>query len=125
MAAAIAHRFNNAMTGVQGNLELLTLNLSTNSKEYTMGTDAFRGAKEASQVGSIMLSYVGQQPLQSKEVSLAELVRSTVTNSPNLFHPQVNVTFIPPQQPLYCSVDRLQINEPVDLLSFRPISSLC
>lgn len=124
MAAAIAHRFNNAMTGVQGNLELLTLNLSINSKEYTMATDAFRGAKEASQVGSIMLSYVGQQPLQSKEVSLTELVRSTVANSQNLFHPQVDVTFSPPLQPLYCSIDKQQSTEVIESILTNALESL-
>lgn len=124
MATAIAHRFNNAMTGVQGNLELLTLALSKNSKEYAMAANAFREAKGASQVGSIMLSYVGQNPLQCRQVALAELVRSTVTSSQNLFHPQVNLIFIPPSQPLYCSVDRQQISEAIENILANAAESL-
>ena len=124
MATAIAHRFNNAMTGVQGNLELLTLALSKKSKEYAMAADAFRGAKEASQVGSIMLSYVGQKPLQCKKVSFAELVRLTVTASQNLFHSGVTLTFVPPSKPLYCSADGQQIKEVIENILANAAESL-
>ncbi|WP_304992194.1 hypothetical protein, partial [Desulfopila sp. IMCC35006] len=75
MAGAIAHRFNNAMVAVQGNLQLLTLYLPDSSKEHVMASRAFLAAKGASQIGSSMLSYVGQQPLTPREVSLVEVVR--------------------------------------------------
>lgn len=60
MAGAIAHRFNNAMMVVNGNLELAMHTFPDSSEEYQMLSNAAEGA---SQVGSMMLSYVGQQPL--------------------------------------------------------------
>jgi|GEM_PF-2621931 len=86
MAGAIAHRFNNAMTGVQGNLQLMTYCLAKDSDEHQMASNALQAARGASQVGSMMLSYVGEKPPQLEEVSLADVVRDSVTALKNTLH---------------------------------------
>jgi len=124
MAGAIAHRFNNAMMAVQGNLELMTCTLHADSDEYKMASDATQAARGASQVGSMMLSYVGQQPLKLQDVSLATLARETVTTLKNLLVPSVSLQFTPPDQPLYCSVDQQQIKEVIESLFTNAVESL-
>jgi len=124
MAGAIAHRFNNAMMVVQGNLDLMTCTLRTDSDEYKMATDATQAARGASQVGSMMLSYVGQQPLKLQNTSLVTLARETVTTLKNLLVPSVSLQFTPPDQPLYCSVDQHQIKEVIESIFTNAVESL-
>ncbi len=124
MAGAIAHRFNNSMMVVEGNLELMTRTLPEKSDEYEMAIDAFKAAKGASQIGSMMLSYVGQQPLKVKELNLARLVSECVTGLNNLFSPEISLKFSQPDQPIYCSLDQLQIKEVVESILTNAVESL-
>ena len=58
MAGAIAHKFNNSMTAVLGNLELAEMTLPDGLvDEQKMISDALHAAQDASQVGSLMLTY--------------------------------------------------------------------
>jgi len=123
MAAAIAHRFNNAMTGVQSNLELMTSSLPENSDEYQMASHAFQAAKGASQVGSMMLSYVGQRPPQLEEVALNDLARECITAIQSSIPPSISLEFIPPEQALCCSIDPLQIQEVVKSILTNAVES--
>lgn len=111
MAGAIAHRFNNAMMAVEGNLELLRCALPEDANEYRMATEAARAAKGASQVGSMMLSYVGQKPLQLQEISLPDFVGKSVAAFQEGIQPSLSLEFSYPDKPVYCSVDQLQIGE--------------
>ena len=124
MAGAIAHRFNNAMTGVQGNLELMTINLPEDSDEYRMAINALHAARGASQVGFMMLSYVEQKPLQLKEVALADFVRETVRGLKTDFQPSISLKVVPADQPLYCSIDPLQIKEVVKSIVMNAVESM-
>ncbi len=124
MAGAIAHRFNNAMTGVQGNLELMTFSLPEDSDEYQMASRALQAARGASQVGSMMLSYVGQKPLQLEEVSLTDFVREIVTALKSSFQPSISLKFSPPDQPLYCSIDPFQMQEVLKSILTNAVESL-
>ena len=124
MAGAIAHRFNNAMMAVQGNLELMKLTLPDGSEEYKMASNAAKAASGASQVGSMMLSYVGQQPLQLQTISISNLVGESVTALKDLFHPLISLKFYPPDQDLYCSIDQAQIKEVLASLLTNAIESL-
>ncbi len=124
MAGAIAHRFNNAMMAVEGNLGLMTLRLATGSDEYKMASNALLAARGATQVGSMMLNYVGQRPLQLQDVSLADLVRESVTEFQSCTHHSVSLKFIPPDQPLYCSIDEQQIREVMESVLTNAVESL-
>ena len=113
MAGAIAHRFNNAMVGVQGNLEMLTLTLPDDSREQLMALHAFQAAKGASQVGSMMLRYVGQHPLTLEKVSLVDIAGEAVSNVKHLCSASTALHIIPPPDDLFCSMDGQQIKEVV------------
>ena len=124
MAGAIAHRFNNAMTAVLGNLELMQLTLPDDAEEYDMAVDAAKAAKGASQVGSMMLSYVGQRPLQLQTLSLSDLARESVTTLKNHFQPQISLKFYSPSQDIYCSVDPPQIKEVLESVLTNALEAL-
>jgi PAS domain S-box-containing protein len=124
MAGAIAHRFNNSMMAVQGNLELITMTLPDDSDGYRMASDAAQAARGASQVGSMMLSYVEQRPLQLEEVSLVDLVKENVTALQRLFPSAITLNFNPPDKRLYCSVDQKQIREVIESILTNAVESL-
>ncbi len=124
MAGAIAHRFNNAMTAVQGNLDLITMILPDDSDEHQMASNAAQAARGASQVGSMMLSYVGQNPLQLSTVDFFDIVRESVTALKNQFQPSISLTLTPPETPLYCSVDHKQMKDVIESILTNAIESL-
>ena len=118
MAGAIAHRFNNAMMAVQGNLDLMTKTLPVDSDELKMASDAAQAARGASQVGSMLLSYVEEKAPLLQELSLVELVKESVTALKSTIPHTVTLNLTPPPQPLYCTMDQQQIKEVVE--NIRP-----
>ncbi len=124
MAGAIAHRFNNTMMAVQGNLDLMLFTLSADSSEFKLASDAAQAARGASQVGSSMLSYVGQRPMTLQTLPLEDLVRESLTALKNSFQPLISLTFIPPDQPLYCSIDQQQMKEVIESILTNAAESM-
>jgi PAS domain S-box-containing protein len=124
MAGAIAHRFNNAMMAVQGNLDLITMTLPADSDLYKMASDGVQAAKGASQVGSMMLSYVGQLDLKLQELSIVDLVKESSAAFKSTIPPAVTLTLTPPTQPLYCSIDKQQIKEVIGNILANALESL-
>ncbi len=124
MAGSIAHRFNNAMMAIQGNLELMLETLPSDSKEYKMASDAIHAAGGASQVGSMMLSYVGQQPVTPHDVSLVSLVRESFAAVKDLFDSGISLQCTQPSQALYCSVDQEQIKEVIESILTNAAESM-
>ncbi len=122
MAGAIAHRFNNAMVSVQGNLELLTLLLPGESKKHRMASQAFQAAKGASQIGSMMLSYVGQNPLTRRKVSLLKVVREAVIAAKHL-PSKIDLQIVPSNRTLYCSIDQQQLKEVIENILINAVES--
>lgn len=111
MAGAIAHRFNNSIMGVHGNLELLLLLLSRGTEERTRAEQALQAAKSAGQVGSMMLTYVGQRPLTLHREDLVEVVKTVITENSPLFPSAVSLQYGAGNGSLYCSMDSEQMKE--------------
>ncbi len=111
LAGAIAHRFNNAMTAVQGNLDIMTMTLPHDSDEYELAANASQAARGASQVGTMMLSYVGQNSPQPIKTSLLNLAQESVAALKDIFPSTITLDFAQPNHPFYCSIDPRQIKE--------------
>jgi PAS domain S-box-containing protein len=124
MAGAIAHKFNNSMMAVQGNLELLSLSLPKGSTEHCMAQDAFKAASGASQVGSMMLSYVGQKKLDLHETSLVTFVREYIKTVTGDLPPTIKLSFLAPDQSLSCILDPMQFKEVIHSVVRNGIESL-
>lgn len=124
MAAAIAHRFNNAMTAVQGNLELMQLSLADDSAEKEMATRALSAARGASRVGSMMLTYVGQGRPIYPSADLSLLAQKTVIDMESQFSDSVELVFSPWEEPLICAMDPQQIKEVLSTVLVNSIEAL-
>ncbi len=124
MAGAIAHRFNNSMMVVEGNLELIGYTICDGSKEHKMFLNATQAAHDASQVGSMMLSYVGQRPFKPQDIPLETLVNECVTTLKDYLPAAIDLQFSPPDKPLPCRVDKQQIKEVIESIWTNAVESL-
>ncbi len=124
MAGAIAHQFNNSMMAVLGNLELLVLSLPEGSVDHDMAVDASKAASGASQIGSMMLSYVGQKRLQVQDMSLVDVVLENVKVFEQKLPSTVDFECHLPEKDLCCSIDRFQIKEVFDSILNNAVESL-
>ncbi len=124
MAGAIAHRFNNAMTAVRGNLDLITFSLSKSSNEYQMAVDAANAAKGASRVGTLLLSYVGQQSFKLEETVFSKLVKEITVTLGKQWRNTVSLQFTAPDQPLTCMIDGEHIKEVIENILVNAVESL-
>lgn len=124
MAGAIAHKFNNSMMAVQGNLELMSLSLPKGSAEHSMALDAFKAASGASQVGSMMLSYVGRKQLDLHAISLVDFVREHIETISNDLDPRIRISFQAPDQLLSCAMDVSQLKDVIGSVVRNGVESL-
>jgi PAS domain S-box-containing protein len=124
MAGAIAHRFNNSMLVVLGNLEMLRRILPAESKELDMATMASQAAKEAIKVGSSMLTYVGQGEPRLQPENLAEVAREVLFAIQDTLPDSVIVQLTPPLMPITCSFDKGQIKDVLKNILTNALESL-
>jgi signal transduction histidine kinase len=78
MAAAVAHHYNNMLTAVQGNLDLLRRELHGNPRAAEFAEEAYRATRRAARLGSEMLTYLGFQRGRQELVNLAAVVGKTL-----------------------------------------------
>ncbi|MDD5170458.1 MAG: ATP-binding protein, partial [Syntrophales bacterium] len=124
MAGAIAHRFNNSMLVVLGNLEMLRRILPAESKEMEMAALASQAAKEATKVGSSMLTYVGQGEPRLQSENLVEVTREILFTFQDTLSSSIALQFIPPRTPLVCRFDKTQIKEVLKNILSNALESL-
>jgi two-component system, cell cycle sensor histidine kinase and response regulator CckA len=75
MAGAIAHRFNNLMGVVLGNLEMVMNALPSESSVVDSLLDAIQSARRAAEVSGMMLTYLGQSRAKLGPLDLSEACR--------------------------------------------------
>ncbi len=78
MAAAIAHKFNNYLAGILGNLELAGEVLPPGSAAGAYLEEAAGAARRATSIGEAMLTYLGHMPAPPEPVDLASVCQKTI-----------------------------------------------
>jgi PAS domain S-box-containing protein len=78
MAGAIAHHFNNRLAAVMGNLELAIGDLPPGAGPADKLTDALQAAREAAEVGKLLLTYLGQTQVRTEPLDLSEVCRRSL-----------------------------------------------
>ena len=78
MAGAIAHRFNNLLGAVMGNLELAMLGLPPGTGPAENLSEALKATVRAAEVSTLMLTYLGQTPGQREALDLSEVCRRSL-----------------------------------------------
>jgi PAS domain S-box-containing protein len=77
MAGSIAHNFNNQLQAVIGNLELALHAMPEDSPFRVYLESANHGAQRASQLSSLMLTYVGQRRMNLQRLSLVKILQES------------------------------------------------
>ena len=75
MAGAIAHRFNNLLGVVLGNLEMVMNVLPSETGAIDNLIDAIQAARKVAEVSGLMLTYLGQTRAKADTIDLAETCR--------------------------------------------------
>jgi|SRR5580658_7991520 two-component system cell cycle sensor histidine kinase/response regulator CckA len=78
MAGAVAHRFNNYLMAVTGNLELAMGDLSLDDRSFQYLAHATEAARQAAQLSTRMLTYLGQTPGKREPLDLSSLCRRSL-----------------------------------------------
>ncbi len=78
MAGAIAHHFNNQLHAVMGNLEMAMDDLPRGDNPIEILREAMQAARRASEVSSLMLTYLGQTTAKREPLDLSELCRRSL-----------------------------------------------
>ena len=78
MAGGVAHNFNNLLMVVLGNLELMRMNAQAGSSLSRRIDAAEKSAQRAADLGTLMLTYVGQTRISPQNVNLNTTVSEMV-----------------------------------------------
>jgi PAS domain S-box-containing protein len=78
MAGAIAHRFNNLLGAVLGNLEIAMGGLPAGADAIKNLIEAIQAARKAAEVSGLMLTYLGQTRTQADALDLSETCRRSL-----------------------------------------------
>jgi PAS domain S-box-containing protein len=101
MAAAIAHHFNNQLHVVMGNLEMARDDLSCGKSIDHSLSHALLSARKASDVSTLMLTYLGQPVGKPEALDLAEICRQYLPMLQATVPPDVSLeSDIPPSGPV-------------------------
>ncbi len=79
LASGIAHNFNNILTAVMGNIELLLYRLSdSNHKERQFANAAMKAARRAAGLSTLMLWYVGQGKIGQQIIDMQDILQEVI-----------------------------------------------
>jgi len=109
LAGGIAHEFNNALTGVVGNIELLEMRLPDN-KIVTEHTEAMKSSSHRmANLTSQLLAYARGGSYQAKTISLSDFVEKTFpVIKPNI-GPSIRIDTDLPRDIFKVNVDSVQM----------------
>ncbi len=110
LAGAVAHNFNNIMTVVLGNLELALSGLPANSKVLHNIKAAMKASWKASEMSSLMLTYLGQSLIKKEPLDLAEACLRSVDSLRQDKPPGVEISIkqAPPGQIVNANTEQIQ-----------------
>ncbi|GFO59001.1 hypothetical protein GMST_13260 [Geomonas silvestris] len=111
MAAAIAHKYNNLLGAVLGNLELALLSIPPGKPPAENLGEALKAASRAAEVSTLMLTYLGQAPGRHEKLDLAELCRHSTAALQNGLPPGVALVVEMDGAPAWVSGNEQQLQQ--------------
>ncbi|MFZ2956274.1 MAG: response regulator [Candidatus Ozemobacteraceae bacterium] len=112
MAEAIAHHFNNQLQAVTGNLEMVLWEIPhTAGRPIEFLNNAMRSIRRASEVSSMMLTYLGQTPSKREPLDLSEVCRQNLLGLTATMPKNVMLESDIPSSGLVVSADAGQIQK--------------
>jgi len=111
MAGAIAHRFNNYLMAVMGNLELGMGDQSLDTRSFQNLTHAMEAARQAAHLSTQMLAYLGQALGRQEPLDLSNLCRRGLPALRTTMPKDVALEMNSPAPVLVVSANASQIRE--------------
>jgi signal transduction histidine kinase len=100
MAGSIAHKFNNLLMAVLGNLELARPEVAAGSRAQECLDDADRAAEQAAELSKMMLTYVGKDFVDEQVLDLGALATEMAGLLPGSLPTNVRLAFEGPEGPV-------------------------
>jgi len=124
MAGAIAHLFNNHLAAVIGNLELLALEMPSQTKGFEHLMEAQTGAHQAANTSRMMLTYLGQSPGKPMLIDLVEAVRKLLADPEQHKTQGTRIVFNLPDSKPRIKIDTLHLQQVFSALLINAQESL-
>ncbi len=124
MAGAVAHRFNNSILVVLGNLEMLCRNFPDDSKAKNMALMALQEGQEASKIGQSMLTYLGYGLPRKQSLDLVALASESFSAIIKTFPSEIISQCVTPPAPIYCQLDTIHIRQVLNNVLTNAFESL-
>ncbi|MFW6236819.1 MAG: hybrid sensor histidine kinase/response regulator [Desulfosudaceae bacterium] len=109
MAGAVAHRFNNYLSAVMGNLELAAAELPAAAVARDLLAEAMTAAQQAAGVSRLMLTYLGMNPGTTESSDLVRSCRQYLAPVADSLPARIRLTTDIAPGPLKVPVTREQI----------------
>jgi signal transduction histidine kinase/CheY-like chemotaxis protein len=111
MAGAIAHHFNNKLMVVMGNLELAMCAMPEDSEPGSYLIQAMQGARQAADISTLMLTYLGQMNGVHEPMDLAWICRQRLPEFKRSMPPNIDFRTDLPDPGLIVLADSRQIRQ--------------
>lgn len=109
LAGGIAHNFNNLLTVIMGNIELVQeLPLDKKQMQQCLG-DVAKASARAAELSTMMLTYLGFPPSQPNRIELSSTIEQILSVLQSTLHGAVHFSFIPSPDPIHINGNRTQI----------------
>lgn len=124
LAGGIAHNFNNILTSVIGNLEILRQREIREQKETELVTNAYQSALKAADLGLMMLHYLGHNTAQIKTLDLEESINNLFGIYRRTVHGRLQMLYESEGGPFYVQGDPVQIAQIVNNLTTNAVEAI-
>lgn len=106
MGGAVAHNYNNMMTVVIGNLDLALRKMPEDNEVRQGVLSALHSARQASEMGRMILAYLGQIPVTSKPQDLVLLTREHLAELMKGIAAGISLDFQLPRESIIVKIGR-------------------
>lgn len=124
MAGAIAHHFNNIMLIVQGNLELLQMEINGNTSQMKLLKGAQNAAVRATSISESMLTYVGQKGMKRTVQDVQAILSESVASLQDECPANIRLQYETDSKPAYARIDREEVNQVIRSLATNAFESI-
>lgn len=111
VTSQISHDFNNYLTVILGNLDIIALELDSNSSLYQHFQDIQNAANNAKEIATQLLSFGRDNPMKKSLLDLNAIIRSNLIMYRNLIGEKINLTVNILDSPLYIHSNRTQVEQ--------------
>jgi two-component system, cell cycle sensor histidine kinase and response regulator CckA len=109
LAGGVAHQFNNALSVLKGNIDLIKIGLIDGDGIISAAVTMDNSVKRMTQLTHQLLAYARGGKYQAKEISLCEFISDTLPLIEHAIKPSITVETDLPQDTMRVEADRTQL----------------